>query len=201
MSDIPEEEIFFANIIASIRNRPRQEILKALAMLAAAYERDGVIYIFGNGGSRVMAKHWVIDLNKTVFSGNLKKHPRRFHAVLVPSLDEELTAWVNDTRDNSEFSGPLQNCLGDSDLVMAISSSGNSPNIVKAVEVAKSRGVPVIGISGFDGGKLNELADAKILIPAEAGDYYTVESVHGAILHHMIKKLKVHFEFLLERGD
>ena len=84
--------------------------------------------------------------------------------------------------------------------MIAISSSGNSPNVVKAVELAKSYKIPVIGISGFDGGRLNELADARIVIPSEKGQYELVESVHGVILHLMTRYFKDYFDYVTERA-
>jgi D-sedoheptulose 7-phosphate isomerase len=96
------------------------------------------------------------------------------------------------------FAGPLESTLEDSDAVIAISSSGNSPNIIKAVEVAKKHKVPVIGLSGFDGGKLNDLVDAKILVSTPKGEYEVVESAHGMIMHLMTKYFKDYFDHLAE---
>lgn len=184
----------------ALRNLPHEEIAKALNILQAVYERDGRIYVFGNGGSLAMASHWVSDFNKTVFSHHLERLHRRFQAIRLPSSDSELTAWANDVGYDMVFAGPLQNYLQDPDVVIAISSSGNSPNIVKAVELAKRRKVPVIGISGFDeGNKLNQLADAKIHVPTEKGEYEIVEGVHGVILHLMTKYFKDYFDHLVER--
>jgi len=90
--------------------------------------------------------------------------------------------------------------LQDSDAIIAISSSGNSENIIKAVELAKRQHVPVIGFSGFDGGKLNKLADAKVLVPTEKGAYEVVESVHAALLHMMVKYFKNAFNYMVETG-
>src|SRR5690606_31295104 len=137
---------------------------KAINILQSVFERDGRIYIFGNGGSLAIATHWVSDFNKTVFSHNLEGHTRRFQAIRLPSTESELSAWANDVGFDMVFAGPLQNYLQETDCVIAISSSGKSPNIIKAVELAKSRHIPVIGLSGFDGGPLNQLADAKILV-------------------------------------
>src|SRR3989304_4643181 len=72
---------------------PADEVARALNILQAAYERDGRIYVFGNGGSLALATHWVSDFNKTVFSHNLGKHSRRFQAIRLPTTEEELTAW------------------------------------------------------------------------------------------------------------
>lgn len=192
---------FSSKAIDCIKNLPHEEIAKALNVMQGVYERDGRIYVFGNGGSWAIAGHWVTDFNKTVFSHNLDKHHRRFRVSRVPATEEELTAWANDIGYDMVFAGPLKNVLEDSDAVIAISSSGNSPNIVKAVEVAKERKVPVIGISGFDGGKLNELADVKILVKSQKGEYELVESTHDTIMHLMVKYFKDYFDNLVERGE
>jgi len=182
-----------------LENLPVKEISKALHILQAVYERDGRIFAFGNGGSFALAAHWVSDFNKTVFSHHLETDVRRFQAVRVPSSESELTAWANDVGFDMVFAGPLKNYLRDSDIVIAISSSGNSPNVVKAVELAKTHKIPVIGLSGFDGGKLRELANAKIHIQSERGDYELVESIHGTILHLMTKYFKDYFDHLAEQ--
>ncbi len=192
---------FSAKVEAALKNLPIDEIAKALNILQATYERDGRIYVFGNGGSLAIATHWVADFNKTVFSHHLEKHHRRFQAIRVPTTEEELTAWANDVGFEMVFAGPLANYIQDSDTVIAISSSGNSANVIKAVELAKSHKVPVIGISGFDiNNPLNRLADAKIHVPTEKGEYEQVEGVHGVILHMMTKYFKDYFDHLVERA-
>ena len=192
---------FSKKAIVAMESIPKEEIAKALNILQAAYERDGRIYVFGNGGSWAIAGHWVTDFNKTVFSHNLDKHKRRFRVSRIPPTAEELTAWANDIGFDMVFAGPLDSVLQESDVVIAISSSGNSPNIIKAVEVAKKNKVPVIGLSGFDGGKLNELADVKILIPTPKGEYELVESTHDTIMHLMTKYFKDYFDHLVERTN
>lgn len=193
---------FSEKVEASLKNLPAEEIAKALNILQAAYERDGRIYIFGNGGSMALATHWVADFNKTIFDSNLEKHSRRFQAIRLPSTESEITAWANDIGYDMIFAGPLKNYIQDSDVVIAISSSGNSANVIKAVELAKQHKVPVIGISGFGSdNKLNQLADAKIYIPAEKGDYFLVEGVHGIILHMMVRYFKDYFDHLVIRSE
>jgi D-sedoheptulose 7-phosphate isomerase len=189
-------------LIVSLKEVPADEISKAINILQAVYERDGRIYIFGNGGSLAIATHWVSDFNKTVFSHNLKGHPRRFQAIRLPATEEEMSAWANDVGYDMVFAGPLQNYIQESDCVIAISSSGNSANIIKAVELAKARHVPVIGLSGFrKDNKLNTLADAKILIETEPGAYTIVESVHHAVLHLLTRYFQDYFDHLSERNE
>lgn len=193
---------YIDNLIKEVKDGvgalPTAEIAKALNIIQAVYERDGKIYIFGNGGSLALATHWVSDFNKTVFSHNLKKHSRRFQAIRVPSTEEELSAWANDVGYDMVFAGPLQNYLREGDCVIAISSSGNSANIVKAVELAKRNHVPVVGLSGFDGGKLNRLADVKILVKTEKGKYEIVEGIHAVVLHIITKYFQDYFDHLVK---
>jgi D-sedoheptulose 7-phosphate isomerase len=190
---------FSGKVQVALQNLPVEEIAKAINILQACYERDGRIYVFGNGGSLAIATHWVSDINKTIFSNNLSEHTRRFQAVRLPSTESEITAWANDIGYDMIFAGPLQNYIQDSDVIIAISSSGNSVNIIKAVELAKKHNVPVIGLSGFDGGRLNELSDAKILVKTEKGEYEVVESAHGTIMHLITKYFKNYFDHLVER--
>jgi D-sedoheptulose 7-phosphate isomerase len=193
-------DAFMDEVAAHLKSAPADEIAKAINILQATFERDGRIYIFGNGGSLAIATHWVSDFNKTVFSHNLEGHTRRFQAIRLPSTEEEMSAWANDVGFDMVFAGPLQNYLQEADCVIAISSSGNSPNIVKAVELAKSRHVPVIGLSGFKAdNKLNALADAKILVETNPGAYTVVESVHHAILHLLTAYFQDYFDHLYAR--
>jgi len=189
---------YLDEIQEAIKAIPRQEISKALNILQATYESDGRIYIFGNGGSLALASHWVSDFNKTVFSHHLNEYSKRFQAFRVPSTDSEITAWANDVGYDMIFAGPLTNYLQDSDMLIAISSSGNSENVIKAVMLAKKRKIPVIGLTGFDGGRLKRLADAKLHIETGKGQYEIVESVHSVILHMMTKYFKSYFDHLVE---
>ncbi len=189
---------FASHAADAVEKLPFEEIAKAINILQACYERDGRVYAFGNGGSWAIAGHWVTDFNKTIFSHHLETHHKSFTVSRVPSTAEELTAWANDVGYDMVFAGPLKNYLQDSDVIVAISSSGHSANIVKAVELAKERHVPVIGLSGFDGGKLNELADAKILVKAEKGEYELVESVHTVVFHLMTRYFRGYFNHMVE---
>ena len=122
-----------------------------------------------------------------MFSRHLDKKIKRFQAIALPTTDSELTAWANDIGYDMIFAGPLKNYIQETDTLVAISASGNSPNIIKAVKVAKEFGIPVIALTGFDGGKLLPLADAKIFVSTEKGKYEIVESIHEIICHLITK--------------
>lgn len=115
---------FSDKAIALLRNLPTVEIAKAMNILQAAFERDGRIYVIGNGGSLALATHWVADFNKTVFSHNLSEQQRRFQAIRLPTTEEELTAWANDIGYDMVFAGPLGNYIQETDVLIAISMLG-----------------------------------------------------------------------------
>ena len=95
-----------------------------------------------------------------------------------------MTAWANDVSFDKIFSEQLKNFAKQGDVLTAISSSGNSPNIIEAVKTAKDLSLQVVGFMGFDGGKLLELSDAKIYVPSF--EYAIVESIHDSICHLII---------------
>jgi D-sedoheptulose 7-phosphate isomerase len=191
---------FIEEVQSTLAMLPTVEIAKGLNALQATYERDGRIYVFGNGGSLALATHWVSDFNKTVFSHRLDDGTRRFQAIRLPTTEEELSAWANDVGYDMVFAGPLENYIQELDCVIAISSSGNSPSIVKAVELARRHHVPVIGLSGFDGGKLHQLADVKILVPTAPGQYSIVEGIHAVVLHLFTKYFQDYFDHQASRA-
>ena len=182
---------FFQELDAQINKISWQEIAKAIKILQSTYENDGRVYLIGNGGSAAIATHFVNDLNKTVFGQRGEKNVKRFQAISLADNTSALTAWANDVGFESVFSEQLKNFAKDTDALVAISSSGNSPNIIKAVETARSLHLPAIGLVGFDGGKLLSLSDAKIHIPSSK--YSIVESAHDAICH----LITTYFEELL----
>jgi len=152
---------------------------RIVQQLSMARERGGMIYIAGNGGSAATASHLANDLGKaTKLSG---KPPMR-----VMSLSDNVswfTALANDEGYERVFSGQLENFARPGDVLIVISASGNSPNLVRAVETAQSRCVTTIGLLGFDGGLLKKQVDEYLLFRTEKGAYGIVESVHSVLCH------------------
>ncbi len=135
------------------------------------------VIVFGNGGSAATASHFVCDIAKgTITSGG-----PRVRALCLADNTPLVTAWANDESYDSIFAQQLKAYLDPDDLVVAISGSGNSPNVLRAVEVAKEIGATCFGLCGFDGGQLARLADYAIIIPAE--HIQQVEDIHLLILH------------------
>jgi len=182
---------FFQELDTQINKVSWQEIAKATKILQSTYENDGRVFLIGNGGSAAIASHFANDLNKTILGREKIKIIKRFQALALSDNAPTLTARANDVGFESVFSEQLKNFAKDTDALMAISSSGNSPNIIKAAETAKGLHLPIIGLVGFDGGKLLPLSNAKIHVPSFK--YSIVESAHDAICH----LITTYFEELL----
>lgn len=160
-------------------------IERIVARLAKARDAGRMIYIAGNGGSAAIASHWVNDLGKAT---KCSSHP----PMRVMSLGDNvswLTALANDEGYERVFSGQLENFAEVGDVLVVISSSGNSKNLVRAVELAKSRGLSTLGLLGFDGGVLRNQVDDCILVETDRGAYGLVEPAHEMICHLLTKCL------------
>jgi len=170
-------------------NRITQAISKLdLAKLEAVkkeikdcFDREGVIYLFGNGGSGATASHIAGDFVKGASAG-LKK---RFKFICLNDNTPAMMAISNDISYEDVFIEQLRNFLTKNDLVIGISGSGNSLNILKAIEFAKVQKVKTIGFCGYKGGKLKELAD--LCLHVEMMDMEVTEDVH-LIAFHSIKQ-------------
>lgn len=175
---------FLEELKNKIDNVSHDEIIKAIKCLQSAYENNGRIYLIGNGGSSAIASHFTNDLNKTILGHKGEKKIKRFQAISLCDNVPVITAWANDVSYDKIFSEQLKNFAKPKDVLIAISSSGNSPNIIEAVKTAKELFLSVVGFIGFDGGKLLELSDVKIYVPSS--EYAIVESIHDAICHLII---------------
>ena len=154
-------------------------IERVVELLRVAGENGGMIYVAGNGGSAATASHWVNDLGKATKQSGCK--PMR--VMCLSDNVSWLTALANDEGYERVFAGQIENFVQPDDIVVVISASGNSSNLVKAVELAKSRGVLTIGFLGFDGGILKDMVDEYIWLPTEKGFYQLAEDGHAMLCH------------------
>jgi D-sedoheptulose 7-phosphate isomerase len=154
---------------------------EAIALFVAALERaraDGATVFFcGNGGSAATASHFQNDLTRW-----------RTDPMKVVSLTDNvavITALGNDYGYDRIFVMQLEPLLSAGDVVVAISASGNSPNVVQAIEFANERGAVTVGLTGFDGGRLGELCEIHVHVPSARGEYGPVEDAH-MVLDHLV---------------
>lgn len=142
-----------------------------------ARDRGATIFIAGNGGSAATATHWVNDLCKAAS----RSGRRPIRATCLSDNVSWLTALGNDEGYERVFAGQLGNLAEPGDVLVVISASGNSPNLVRAVEYAASVGVRTIGLLGFDGGVLRSMVDEYVWIETRPGEYGLVESAHSVV--------------------
>ena len=153
------------------------EFNASLNALLRHYDNEDTIYVIGNGGSSATANHMVCDFNKGI-SLSLSKP---FHVVSLTDNIPSVMAYGNDVGFEDVFYLPLKQWLKPSDMVIAISGSGNSHNVIKAVTYAKKIGAEILGLEGYDGGKLKAIAD--INIHAKVNDMQIAEDVHMTFVH------------------
>jgi D-sedoheptulose 7-phosphate isomerase len=144
-----------------------------------ASEENRTIYAIANGGSSAVASHLVNDLGPN----SLVPRQTRFRVFSLSDNAESVTAIANDAGYENVFSYQLEANMEPGDLVLAMSVSGNSPNIIRAVEYAKENGGLTIGWTGFDGGRLAELADISVRFPSTRDEYGPVEDMFGILVH------------------
>ncbi|OOM76626.1 SIS domain-containing protein [Clostridium sp. BL-8] len=170
-----------------ITNLSATEFQKAIDILNDAYKKGKQIFIVGNGGSASTANHFVCDLGK---NGVQKKGQRRFRIISLSDNTEKITAFGNDVAFEEIFSEQLENLMNDGDVLIVLSASGNSPNLIKACEFAEKKNAKIIGLTGFDGGKVMNFAHSNLIVQAES--YEQIEDVHLMILHMIVSYYKVY---------
>lgn len=155
----------------------RMDVAAVVARLRDARDSGATIFIAGNGGSAATATHWANDLGKATRASG-----RAFMRVLSLSDNVSwLTALANDEGYERAFSGQLENLARPGDVLVIISASGSSPNVVAAVVTARSMGMVTVGLLGFDGGQLAGQTDAELLVRTPRGEYGIVETAHSLL--------------------
>ena len=162
-----------------------EDIEKAAEMMVAAAENGQMIFWCGNGGSAADAQHMAAEL-----MGGLRSHDRPAIKSIALTTDTSfITAWSNDTDYESIFSRQIEGLGNEGDVLIAISTSGNSKNVIKAIEACRDKGISVIVLTGKSGGVLKELGDVTISIPSD--DTQRIQEGHlltEHILCEMVEK-------------
>jgi D-sedoheptulose 7-phosphate isomerase len=164
--------------------------IKALAdAIHDCYRQERFVFICGNGGSGSNASHFCEDLGKSTLRREDFEDDRKKRLKVLSLTDNTpyILAWANDEGYDRVFVEQLKNLAGPGDLLIAISGSGNSPNVLKAVEWANRRGLKTFGCTGFSGGKLRTLAQHNLHVPID--DMGIVESIHLTIFHWVLDHL------------
>jgi D-sedoheptulose 7-phosphate isomerase len=164
-------------------------------VLLQARDEGRMVFIVGNGGSASTAAHMATDLSKVTAVDGCEG----IRAVSLADHVALLTAWANDCSYEESFAGPLRARLNPGDVLIAISASGRSPNVLAAVRLANEAGATTVGLAGFGGGDLAQLA--QICLVADADDYGLVEDVHHATNHALTAAIKARLAGRTGRAD
>lgn len=173
---------YLDGMVRATRDIDVQMLARCLDVLWKAWSEDRTVFIVGNGGSASTASHMANDLSKQAHIPGRK--PLRAYA-LTDSV-EVLTAIANDSGYENVFATQLKTHARPGDLLVVISCSGNSPNLVKAIEVAKRLGLTTIAFGGLDGGRTRDLCDHYVHVPSY--DYGHIETAH-LLIEHLLTKL------------
>jgi len=175
-------ETFTKQYISKLVDTLKKSDLKSISKIVDALDNTkGKIYIIGNGGSAATASHMVNDLG----AGLRRRGIKSFDVESLSDNTPVCSALANDIGYKNIFYMQLKDRLKPEDILIAISCSGNSKNITKAVKYAKKIGSKIIGITGFDGGKLKKHSDINFHVETDSGEYGIVEDMH-MVLNHII---------------
>jgi D-sedoheptulose 7-phosphate isomerase len=169
-----------SNVLSRIPQEPIHQIITVLKQARAANRR---IFAFGNGGSSANASHFVNDMIKST----VQPDQPRFKLICLSDNVPTLTAYANDVSYDVIFAEPLAALAEPGDVAIAISGSGNSPNVLRAMDTAKEMGLTRIGLTGYAGGKLKDQCDLCVIVPSDS--MQVIEDAHLVILHSIFLAL------------
>ena len=172
----------FHSVLESV---DEQEVQRLADAIDEAYRSDRFVFVIGNGGSAANASHLCEDLGKGALSDF--EHQKRLKIMSLTDNTAYILAWGNDTSFDRVFVEQLKNFASSGDLLIAISGSGNSPNVLRAVEYANGIGMKTFGVTGYDGGKLSSLVHDSLWVRCD--NMGIVEAVHGVVFHFLTEVL------------
>ena len=175
---------YFIELEHMIESISLTHLVGVLRLLEDAYRNGRRIFIMGNGGSAATSSHFALDLAKnTIMPG-----APRLKAISLTDHVPLITAWSNDTAYEHVFAEQLANMIEPGDIVLGISASGNSPNVINAMHLAKHTGASTIGLLGAKGGKLKDIVDAYVLAPGQ--NIEQEEDAHMILTHVITRHMR-----------
>ena len=179
-------DLYLKELITTLEKFDRDILWQITNVLLNAWKNGSQVFIMGNGGSAATASHMANDLNKFTISDGKK----RFRAIALTDNVPLMTAWGNDDSYEDIFSEQLKNFMDPGDVIVAISTSGNSPNVLKGVKVGREIGGVVIALTGDTGGSLGSMADYCFFVPSpKIGPQEDGHMIVDHILANTLKRL------------
>lgn len=167
---------------------PAEQIEAVRATLEDAFEHGRTVFIAGNGGSAATASHMACDFQKTTLAKEHARVSKRIRCIALSDNMPLITAWGNDVHYDEVFGQQLRNLANSGDVLLVITASGNSPNIINALQAASELGVKSIGFLGFEGGKALAMCDQAVVV--RSGDYGVIEDGHSVLMHMVTAALR-----------
>lgn len=183
-------DAYLQDVSQHLRSIRPEAIVRSAERLLRAYREGAQILVAGNGGSASTASHLACDLAKTVLGVDPGARSSRFRVVSLADNVALLTAWANDVGYESVFAEQVKSLGQPGDMLIVVSASGSSPNIVAAARAARERGLETIGLLGFDGGEVKQLLDEHVVV--DCADYGHIESAHLVLGHLLTDWFKLH---------
>jgi D-sedoheptulose 7-phosphate isomerase len=179
---------------AILGNLPLEQAKQATDILYRAYQTEHMVFTFGNGGSAALASHLASDLGKsTHIPGPASlQQSKRLRTLALTDNVPLLTAWANDASFEEVFAGQMENFIRAGDVAFAISGSGSSPNVLRALALARRVGATTVGLTGCGGGKMRDLLDCPIIVPSNYMQH--IEDAHLILAHLIFLDLKARIE-------
>ena len=162
---------------------PHEDFERLISAMMDAYDQENQIFVMGNGGSGSTASHWVCDINK----GCCLHLDKKFKMMSLNDNIATMLAYANDLSYEDVFAEQLKNFFEPGDMVIGISGSGNSGNVLKAIEYANENDGKTVGLCGYSGGKLYHMVDIPILVKID--DMQKVEDVHMIVVHMTMQRI------------
>ena len=169
---------YFRDLTGLVSQLPYDSISSIVSIFLDAFAEQRTVYVFGNGGSAASASHLMCDINKGASAPGDSKRPRMMALTDNASL---ITAWANDFGYERIFSEQLKTFIKPRDVAFAISTSGDSPNVLLALETARQYGAMTVGLGGCQGGQMKSLCDVCAIVPSD--NVQLVEDLHHAMIH------------------
>jgi D-sedoheptulose 7-phosphate isomerase len=193
MSDLSKLESYVRDYVRETRGTLEapyflEGIRKIAEVFLKARAEDRTIFFFGNGGSASTASHFVTDIAKVAGGTTLHGPGQRFRCLSLNDNVPSVMAWANDVSYAAVFAGQLRALANPGDVVVGISGSGNSPNVLEAVKVAREMGLTTIGLTGIGGGKLKEMVDIAMIAPSNSMQH--TEDMHLIVCHILTAYLR-----------
>lgn len=175
---------YFTELENVIERFPMDDFVKLIAVIEDIRASGKTLFVCGNGGSWATAAHMVNDFSKNSRSQGTK----RLRVIGLGDNVPSLTAYANDEGYDRIFAEPLMSLMKPGDVLLAISGSGNSPNVLRAIETARDLGGSTFGLTGFEGGKMKNLVDQCLIVPSNSMEM--IEDFHMIVDHIIATVLK-----------